>query len=186
MDNISSPDQVKRAVAADWMQRKITYAEAARVTGYKYPTIANAMSNKKAYFSMKQALRLAKFGYDVDYLTKGKGTLRPEDNAASIIQHSNSFLPDDYKLSFLMECLRNLGDIYDDPLIQLVYVKFYKAITTKDLHECSEQLATIQQLIGIAMYQHGVSYDESGRPIYSTPKDDDVAAEGEESDVEKA
>lgn len=67
--------------------------------------------------------------------------------------------------SFLMECVRNIGDIYDDPLIQLVYVKFYKAITTKDRHECAENLAMIQQLIGMAMYEHGIRYDESGLPI---------------------
>ena len=64
-----------------------------------------------------------------------------------------------------MECVRNIGDIYDDPLIQLVYVKFYKAITTKDRHECAENLAMIQQLIGMAMYEHGIRYDESGLPI---------------------
>ena len=170
MKECSSPEIVKRAVAADWRQRGLTYGDVARLTTYKAPTIANVMSNKKVYFTHKQAERLKQFGYSEEYLTMGIGTLRPEDNVASAIDGGNAFLPDSSKLMLLMEFVRNIGDILDDPLIKAVYFKFYKAVTTTDQHECAQALAAIQTLIAMEMFKRGVAYDESGMLVPNPPQ----------------
>ena len=162
-----NPEEVIKTMAADWRRRSMSYYDVAKITGYKYQTIANFMSSKNTFFTSAQALKFQPLGYNLDFLMFGKGSLYPEDDIASSVENGNNIMPDGYKLIFLLNCVKTLGDIYDDPLIQLVYLKFQKAMTTKDRHECAETLAAIQQLLGLAMVQHGITYDENGNLRYA-------------------
>ena len=166
-----TPREVMQTLAADWRRRGITYYTVAQLTGYKYQTIANFISNKRTYFSSSQAMKFKQFGYSPDFLMYGTGTLFPEDNVSTFVENDNNMLSDSYKLMFLLDCWKKIGDIYDDPLIQTIYLKFYRAVTTKDKIECSSALSEIHQLLALGMIQQGITYDQSGIPLRS-PEDD--------------
>lgn len=151
-----------KALAADWLQEDLKYQDVAQITGYKYQTIANFVSGKKTYFSAEQAKRFEPMGYRMEFLMFGTGCLKKEDDIESAVGKDGNSLPDDFKLSFLMNCFKNIADIYDEPLMQAIYKKFHRAITTEDVHTAAECFAEIQQCIAIAMVTHNCGYDENG------------------------
>lgn len=157
-----TPEQVMKALAADWRQNAMTYHDIAQITGYKYSTIANFIANKKTYFTLAQASRFKSMGYNIDFLMYGKGTLRLEDDPGKIAENANEFLPDSYKVTFLMYILKTVADFTDHPLVQVIQKKVYRAFTTKDRDECAEALAEITETIALALATSGIVYDQSG------------------------
>ena len=75
MDQVLQPSQVQKALAEDLKKQKKTHADVARELQYSKPTIDKIMSNR-CYLSSAQALRFnEKYGYSIDFLTKGVGEL---------------------------------------------------------------------------------------------------------------
>jgi len=181
----SSPAEVKLAVASDWHDHDVTYMDAALMTGYKYPTICNIMANKKAYFTPRQAERLREaYGYSLEYLILGKGTLKAEEKPQAAADGRNGFMSDDYKVTFLLKCIKDIGEAKDDELLQYVYLKFMKAITTDDPKECAENVFDISERIVMMQVAEGKPVNEiEAARIPSNlwesldmnpPKDDDI------------
>lgn len=71
-----TPREVKREISADLRKQGLLQKEAAKKLGYKSKqTLANTLSTKQ-YLSIRQASRFSKaFGYDIIFLTEGKGCL---------------------------------------------------------------------------------------------------------------
>lgn len=150
-----TPEQVMKALAADWRQLGLTYHDIARETGYKYQTIANFMAGKKTYFTSAQALRFRPMGYNLNFLMFGEGTLRPAEDPVTLLRESNDFLPEGYKVYSLLSALKALGDITGDPLVQDVHRQFFRAFTTTDKAECLAAIDEVQQ--GLVRSQKGVT-----------------------------
>jgi len=154
---VMTPREVLKTLAADWLQNDLSYHDIARITGYKYATIANYMSHKKTYLTPQQAERFRPLGYNMDFLMFGKGTLRLEEDPGKISANGNDFLPDSYKVTFLMYVLKSIADYTDDPLTQVIQKKVYRAFTTTDKHECAEVLAEIQHVIAMGLVNNGIA-----------------------------
>ena len=178
-----TPEQVMKALAADWRQNALTYHDIAQVTGYKYSTIANFIASKKTYFTSSQAARFKPLRYNMDFLMYGKGTLRLEDDPEKITENANDFLPDSYKVTFLTYILKSIADFTDDPLVQAIQKKVYRAFTTKDRNECAEALSEIQHLISMGLVTNNIITDDSGIAYRAETKADDTS-KGEESNSE--
>ena len=176
-----TPEQVMNALAADRRQNAMTYHDIAQITGYKYSTIANFIANKKTYFTLAQASRFKPMGYNMDFLMSGKGTLRLEDDPSKITENANDFLPDSYKVTFLMYILKSIADFTDHPLVQAIQKKVYRAFTTPNRHECAEALAEITEVIALGLATNGIEYDESGIAYRRDNADEDT----EESEPEE-
>ena len=71
-----TPEEVLRAISADFKTKGITHASAASRLGLKSAqTISNLLSSKK-YLSKTQAIRFRDaFGYNEEFLTNGTGDL---------------------------------------------------------------------------------------------------------------
>lgn len=157
MDEAKTPEQVKKVLAADWVKEGLKYHDIAQITGYKYQTIANLISEKKTYFKAEQAEKFEPMGYRIEFLMFGTGCLKKEDDIESAVgkvKNSMHDEHDDFKLAFLLSCFKNIADIYDDSLMQVIYKKFLKAITTEDRHTSAECIAEIQKSLALAMMTH--------------------------------
>lgn len=80
-----TPEEVLKAISADFRFRKITQAQAAKMLGYSnVQSVANVLSvgNRNVkYLSPIQASRYSKtFGYSEKFLTSGEGTLIGEED----------------------------------------------------------------------------------------------------------
>jgi hypothetical protein len=152
-----TPEQVMKALAADWRQKGLTYHDIAQQTGYKYQTIANFIAGKKTFFTSAQALRFKPMGYNLNFLMFGEGTLRSEDDPASLLRDGNDFLPEGYKVYCLLTALKALGDITGDPLVQDVHRTFFRAFTTPDSRECLEAIDQVRQTLAVRMVSQGAA-----------------------------
>lgn len=161
MDKAKTPEQVIKALAADWLQEGLKYHDIAQITGYKYQTIANFISGKKTYFTAEQAKRFEPMGYRMEFLMYGTGHLKKENDIESAIGKDKNSLPDDFKLVFLMNCFKSFANIYNDEMMQAVYKKFYRAITTEDMKKSAECFSEIQQCIALAMIMNNCEYNEN-------------------------
>ena len=155
-----TPQEVMKALAAEWRRSGLTYHDIARETGYKYQTIANFIANKKTYFTSAQAVKFKPLGYNLNFLMFGEGTLCPGDDTARLMQQENTFLPEGYKVYCLLTALKTLGDITGDPLVRTVHRKFFQAFTTGDSRECLALVDEIQQDLARSLVHKGVVIDE--------------------------
>lgn len=74
----STPDEIRRFIAADFKRRGLTYEKAAKQLGFKNKqTVANIVSRKRQeYFTTEQAFRFnCTYDYSVKFLTTGEGEL---------------------------------------------------------------------------------------------------------------
>ena len=78
--NTNTPEDVFRAISADFRQRGLTRDDAARELGFKSrQSLSNLLSSKK-YLSGLQAIKFHKaFGHNPDFLMKGEGELKGDD-----------------------------------------------------------------------------------------------------------
>lgn len=76
---VSSPETVKKSVAADLKNQGINYTKLGEILGIKRASAANLMADKTKYYNKTQALLLFdSFGYALSFLEKGQGTLYKE------------------------------------------------------------------------------------------------------------
>ena len=166
----STPAEVKLAVVSDWRDRDVTYMDVANRTGYRYPTICNIMANKKAYFTPRQAERLAvAFGYNPEYLILGKGALVAKDKQDLDLDGRNDFMSDGYKITFLLRCIKDIGEARNDDLLQLIYLKFMKAITTADPVECAENIFDINEKVIWLQVESGKTLEQIEKEAIRIP-----------------
>lgn len=77
---ISSPEEVKKAVADFFKEQNITMADAGVAMGMSRASVSYALSVKEKYFTNAQAVKYARcFKMDIDFLTKGIGELMDKD-----------------------------------------------------------------------------------------------------------
>jgi uncharacterized protein YerC len=157
-----TPQEVMKALAAEWRRSGLTYHDIARETGYKYQTIANFIANKKTYFTSAQAVKFKPLGYNLNFLMFGEGTLCPGDDTARLIKEGNDFLPEGYKVYSLLTALKALGDITGDPLVREVHQRFFQAFTTADSKECMDILDDIQQILAVGRVNRNDPAIQSG------------------------
>ena len=155
-----TPQEVMKALAAEWRRVGLTYHDIARETGYKYQTIANFIANKKTYFTSAQAVKFKPLGYNLNFLMFGEGTLLPGDDPARLMMQKKNFLPEGYKVYLLLTAIRTLGIITDDPLVQKVYRTFFQAFTTGDKTECLNLVYDIQEELSRSLFQKDDGIDE--------------------------
>ena len=146
-----TPREVMKTLAADWRQNDMSYHDVAVITGYKYATIASYMSYKNTYFNLSQAEKFRPMGYSMDFLMYGKGALRPEEAPGKTNASGNDYLPDSYKVTFLMYVLKSLADLTDEPLTRAIQKKVSRAFSTEDRQECAKELAEIQHALALGM-----------------------------------
>lgn len=171
MEDAKTPEQVINALAADWRENGLRYQDITKITGYKYQTIANFISGKKTYFTVDQARRLEPMGYRMEFLMFGTGCLRKEDDIEDALKGGKNSLTDQKKLGILMSCFKSIGDIYDDPMMQVIYKKFYRAITTDKEAEVAECIMDIRQMISLSAMMHHCTYDENGTLVRAEPSE---------------
>ena len=79
-----SPEEVFSAIYADWKAHEISVDKAAELLKYKSRQTIYNISSKKAYMTPEQAFRFRSiFGYSLEFLTSGRGSLRTKYNVAA-------------------------------------------------------------------------------------------------------
>lgn len=133
MSEPATPTQVIRALAADWRQQKLSYSDVAEMTGYKYQTIANFVSNKKTYFSFAQAQKIARaFGYRIEYLMFGEGVLNQIPDKPISFLNWNQLMSDGLKLEWVMDALKKIATYTNNSRINDLYNLYSQAFTTSE------------------------------------------------------
>lgn len=79
-----SPEEVFSAIYADWKSHKISVDKAAELLRYKSRQTIYNISSRKEYMTPEQAFRFRSvFGYSLEFLTSGVGSLKSEHNVAA-------------------------------------------------------------------------------------------------------
>lgn len=136
-----SPKEVLSAMAADFRKRNLSYAEVADLTGYKMQTIANIIASRKDYLTLGQATRFSRaFGYNMDFLTSGKGRLSSDDDSLYFSGEESPFNDDSRKLVTLMGMLNRYLYVVDDPALLALYRNMLDLINEKDRSKAQEYI----------------------------------------------
>lgn len=79
-----SPEEVLSAIYADWKAHEISVDKAIKLLKYTSRQTIYNINSKKAYLTPKQAFRFRSvFGYSLEFLTSGHGSLRTDYNVAA-------------------------------------------------------------------------------------------------------
>lgn len=136
-----SPKEVLSAMAADFRKRNLSYAEVADLTGYKMQTIANIIASRKDYLTLGQATRFSRaFGYNMDFLTSGKGRLSRDDDSLYFSGEERRFNDDSRKLVTLMGMLNRYLYVVDDPALLALYRNMLELINETDRNKAQEYI----------------------------------------------
>ncbi len=135
-----TPQEVYKAVAADFKRYGITYEKAAEELGYtNKQTVANILSGKK-YMAPEQAKRFHDvFGYDMSTLMSGDGYLvfnpqvrslvltKGPDGKETIFTTDDKLTPEG-KIGLLEKYLQNVCLLSDDREVQSIWPCYYNMI----------------------------------------------------------
>lgn len=128
-------------MAADFRKRNLSYAEVADLTGYKMQTIANIIASRKDYLTLGQATRFSRaFGYNMDFLTSGKGRLSRDDDSLYFSGEERRFNDDSRKLVTLMGMLNRYLYVVDDPALLALYRNMLELINETDRNKAQEYI----------------------------------------------
>lgn len=111
----NTPEEVFRAISADFRQQGLTHEKAAEILGFKSrQSLSNLLSSKK-YLSGMQANKFQKaFGYNLAFLTKGEGELREHkdnaDNMQELLQNITTREDMQLVFSWFLEAFSALGN----------------------------------------------------------------------------
>lgn len=158
---MSTPKEVFSAMAADFRKRNLSYEDVAKMTGYKKQTIANFIASRKDFFSRSQASRFAQtFGYNMDFLTSGKGRLSHEDDIIESFNDGKVFSDDSKKLVALLGMLSRYLCIVDDPALLALYRNMLNLINETDGNKAYEYIKNQEKIFDILAKAHGVDFPE--------------------------
>ena len=141
-----TPKEVLSAMAADFRMHNLSYTDVANLTGYKMQTVANMIASRKEYLTIGQAARFAKaFGYNMDFLTSGKGRLN-HDDAAERTDDEKAFNDGSKKLVALMGMLNRYLYIVNDPALLALYHNMLNLINEKDSSKACEYIRNQERI----------------------------------------
>lgn len=143
-------------MAADFRKRNLSYAEVADLTGYKMQTIANIIASRKEYLTLGQATRFSNaFGYNMDFLTSGKGRLNREDDVLYPSGEESPFNDDSRKLVTLMGMLNRYLYVVDDPALLALYRNMLDLINEKDRSKAQEYMKKQERIFDMISSRNG-------------------------------
>lgn len=152
-----TPKEVISAMAADFRKRNLSYTDVANLTGYKMQTVANMVCSRKEYLTIGQAARYcAAFGYNMEFLTSGKGRLCPEDDMIDSLEEGEVVNDDSRKLVALMGMLNRYLFIVHDPALMTLYRNMLNLINEKDSSRAYEHIRNQEKLFDMIAAANGV------------------------------
>lgn len=157
---MSSPKEVLSEMAADFRKRNLSYAEVADLTGYKMQTVANIIASRKDYLTLGQATRFSRaFGYNMDFLTSGKGRLSNDDDSFCFSGEERRFNDDSRKLVTLMGMLNRYLYVVDDPALLALYRNMLDLINETDRNKVQEYMKKQERIFDMisSMNEAGAS-----------------------------
>ncbi len=146
-------------MAADFRKRNLSYTDVANLTGYKMQTVANIIASRKEYLSIGQAARFVQaFGYNMDFLTSGKGRLNHDEDIIESFNDGKVFSSDSRKLVALMDMLSRYLCIIDDPALLALYRNMLNLINETDGKKAYEYIKNQDKIFELLAKEHGVDF----------------------------
>lgn len=153
-------------MAADFRKRNLSYKDVAELTGYKMQTVANIIASRKDYLTVGQAARFSRaFGYDMDFLTSGKGRLNRDEDIIASAAEGKEFTDDSKKLLAMMSMLSRYLYIVDDPALTALYRNMLNLINEKDDGKAYEYFRNQEKIFELLAKSHGVSFPENAESV---------------------
>lgn len=157
-----TPREVISTMAADFRKRNLSYTDVANLTGYKMQTVANMVCSRKDYLTIGQAARYSEaFGYNMEFMTSGKGRLCREDDIAGSLEEGKTFNDDSRKLVALMGMLNRYLYLVDDPALTALYRNMLNLINGNDSGKAYEYLKNQEKIFDMIAAANGVKMTEN-------------------------
>ena len=120
-----TPEEVLKAIAVDFKKRSITHEKAGEMTGKSRSSISNLFTSKKYLSSQFAKLFSDAFGYNINFLLYGSGSLYPEKDSDTLVMiNSGKWAPDNLALVSIIDVASEIINLTQDKDANLAWLSF--------------------------------------------------------------